>query len=45
MLIHDPSQLFSFPGLDLSGFFLVDGLELFTPYDKRVGNFGSFLIE
>ena len=45
MLIHDSSQLFSFPGLDLSEFFLVDGLELFTPYDTTADDFDSFLHE
>ncbi len=45
MLIHDSSQLFSFPGLDLSEFFLGDRLELFTPYDTTADDFDSVLHE
>ncbi len=45
MFIHDSSQLFSFPGLDLSEFFLGDRLELFTPYDTTADDFDSFLHE
>jgi len=44
-LIHDSSQLFAFPDLDLSEFFLGDGLEFFTPYDTAAGDFDSFLHE
>ena len=45
MLIHDSSQLFAFPGLDLSESFPGDGLEFFTLYDTTADGFDSFLHE
>ena len=45
MLIHDSSQLFAFPGLDLSEIFPGDGLEFFTLYDTAADGFDSFLHE